>query len=107
MGEKDNFETDEKQSLVLVSVNPKIFSLPVIFSAAYWMMDKAFVVIDGSPETQVVVSLRPRKNQKLEELARLFNDELLNYAVNAEETKKTESLRNELIKQAFAGHSGK
>jgi len=43
----------------------------------------------------------------LEALARQFNDELLNYSVNTNESKKTETLRNELVKQAFAGHSKK
>ena len=101
----DNFEVDKKENIVLVSVNPKIFPLPVIFSASYLLMDKAFIVIDGNPETEVVVSLRARKKQGLEELARQFNDELLNYAVNSEESRKTKELRSELVKQAFAGHS--
>lgn len=107
MDRLDNFEIDQKKKLVMVSVNPKIFPLPVIFSASYLMMDQAFVVIDGNPENQVLVSLRPRQNQSLEEIARLFNDELLNYAVNSNESKKTQKLRDELIKQAFAGHSAK
>jgi His-Xaa-Ser system protein HxsD len=106
MEQIDNFELDKKQNLALISVNPKVFPLPVIFSASYWMMDKAFVVIDGSP-SQIVVSLRPKAKQNLEELARLFNEELINNAVNASESKKTEALRNELIKLAFAGHSKK
>jgi len=107
MAKTDNFEVDKKNNLVLVSVNPKIFLLPVIFSASYMMMDKAFVVIDGNPELQVVVSLRPKNKESLEGIARLFNDELINYAVNNSESKKTERLRAEIIKQAFAGHSGK
>ncbi len=105
MEREDNFEIDRKNSLVLVSVNPKIYPLPVIFSASYMMMDRAFVVIDGDPDRQVVVSLRPRAGQGLEKLARSFNDELLNYAVNNAESKKTEKLRDEIIKQAFSGHS--
>lgn len=101
----DNFEIDKKEKLVLVSINPKIYPLPVVFSASYLMMDKAFMVIDGNPEMEIVVSLRPRKGEKLELIARQFNDQLLNYAVNSYESKKTEKLREELIKEAFAGHS--
>ena len=100
----DNFEIDIKKKLALVSVNPKIFPLQAVLSASYLMLDQAFVVIDGSPETEIVVSLRPRQKQLPEQLARQFNDELLNYAVNNAETKKTEKLREEIIKQAFAGH---
>ena len=105
MAKADNFEIDQKNNLVLVSVNPRFFPLPVIFSASYLMMDQAFVVIDGDRERQVVVSLRPRNRESLEQLARSFNDELLNYAVNSSESKKTERLRDEIIKQAFSGHS--
>lgn len=101
----DNFEIDKKENLALVSVNPKIYPLNVVFSASYLMMDRAFVVIDGNPETEIVVSLRPRNNEKPEGLARQFNDELLNYAVNDCESRKTATLRDEIIKQAFAGHS--
>ena len=106
MEKEDNFELDKKNNLALVSVNPKIYPIAVIFSASYMLMDKAFVVLDGSPETQIVVSLRPRARESLQELARLFNDELINYTVNNAESRKTERLRDEIIKQAFAGHSG-
>ena len=101
----DNFELNKKQNTVLVSVNPKVYPLSVIFSASYLMMDQAFVVVDGDSETEIVVSLRPRTGQELESIARNFNDQLLNYAVNNAESKKTEKLRDELIKDAFAGHS--
>ena len=100
----DNFEVNKKENTVLVSVNPKVYPLSVIFSASYLMMDQAFVVIDGDPETEIVISLRPRAEHGLEEIARNFNDQLLNYAVNDAESKKTEKLRDALIKDAFAGH---
>jgi len=105
MAKEDNFELDHEKNIVLVSVNPKVYPLEVVFSSAYMMMDQAFVVIDGNPETEIVVSLRPRSSQSLSQLARSFNDELLNYAVNFSQAKKTEKLRESLIKQAFAGHS--
>jgi len=101
----DNFETDEKNNLVLISVNPQIYPLPVVFSASYMMLDQAFVVVDGNPETEIVVSLRPKADQNLEQLAQTFNSQLLNYAVNANESSKTALLRDQLIKQAFAGHT--
>jgi His-Xaa-Ser system protein HxsD len=101
----DNFEIDKKENIAIVSVNPKIYPLNVVFSASYLMMDRAFVVIDGNPETEIVVSLRPRAKEKPEALARQFNDELLNYAVNDCESRKTALLREELVKSAFAGHS--
>lgn len=100
-----NFEIDRKSNTALVSVNPKIYPLDVVFSAAYSMMGKAFVVLDGNPETEVVACLKPRQKEKPESLARQFNDELLNFAVNQEESKKTRLLREEIIKQAFLGHT--
>jgi His-Xaa-Ser system protein HxsD len=102
---EQNFELNEKRQTALVSVNPKIYPLSAVFSAAYSMLDKAFVVLDGNPETEIVVSLKPRLNQPLEQLARQFNDELISSAVNQSESKKTRLLRDEIIKQAFLGHS--
>ena len=101
----DNMELNEAQNYVLVSINPKIYPLSVVFSAAYIMLDRAYTVIDGDPEKEIVVTLRPKEQaMKLERLARDFNDELINYAVHLEQSKRTQKMREEFIKKALSAH---
>lgn len=103
----ENIELNKKQNFALVSANPKIYPLGVIFSAAYVMLEKAFVLIDGNPEEQIIVSLRPKKGKDIAALANEFNEQLINFAVNFDQSARTKTLREEFIKQAFLAHSRK
>ncbi len=104
-GKAENFVLDETEKNVAVFVNPKIYPLPAVFSAAYSMMDRAYAVIDGDREKRVVVRLWPKGTQGLKEIALEFNQELLNYAVCLAQAKKTEPVRQALAKRAFLAHS--
>ncbi len=99
-----NAELHCKENFALVALNPKLYPMPVIFSAAYILLDKAFIVIDGSID-QVVVSLQPKQGKDLRSLVRQFNSQLINYSVNAAESKKTGRMRDELIKRALMTQS--
>lgn len=102
-----NVELHGKENFALVSVNPKIYPLGVVFAAAYVLLDKAFIVVDGDPNSQVMVSIMPKKGKELKKLANEFNQQLVNFAVNFDQSKKTKSIREEFIKQAFIAHSKK
>ena len=86
---------------VLVSVNPKIFPMEIIRGASYTITDKAYVVISGNPNEEVIVELRPKKNQDLETLGREFNNELLNYYVYVDQSERNRSLREMIMKRAL------
>ena len=90
----DNLEVDEKTGNVVISVNPKIYPMNTIFSAAYILVDKAWVLIDGDPNEEIIVQLR-RKDAKinLEELGRQFNNELVSYSVYNTQVEKNAVLR--------------
>lgn len=102
----DNLEVDEKTGNVVVSVNPKIYPMTTIFSAAYVLVDKAWVLIDGDPNEEIIVQLR-RKDSKinLEELGRQFNNELVNYSVYNAQVEKNAVLRGMIIQKAFETQS--
>ena len=103
----ENVELFKGKNLALVSVNPKVYSLGVVFAAAYVLLEKAFVVIDGDPGDQIVVSLEPKKGKDIETLATDFNEQLINFAVNFDQSARTKNIRDEFIKQAFLSHSRK
>lgn len=102
----DNLEVDEKTGNVVISVNPKIYPISTIFSAAYILVDKAWVLIDGDPNEEIIVQLR-RKDSKinLEELGRSFNNELVNYSVYNVQVEKNAVLRGMIIQKALETQS--
>jgi His-Xaa-Ser system protein HxsD len=101
-----NLELHPDGNFVLVSVNPKIYSLDVVYSAAYALMDKAFIIIDGDPAEEILVELRPKDNSvTIEQLGRKLNNELLNYAVYKSQAKLNRGIREAIVKRAFETQS--
>jgi His-Xaa-Ser system protein HxsD len=97
-----NMEIDKKKEVVSISINPKIFPLDVIYSAAYVFLDKAYVIIDGDPEEEIVIELKPKDASiELETLGREFNNELLNYSAYKVQSEKNASIRQLIIQRAL------
>lgn len=86
----------------LFRINPKIYPLELVYSAAYIMIDKAFILLDGDPEKEIIAEIRKKKeDQDLKDLVREFNEELLNYAVYKEQSEKNKELREIILKRAL------
>ena len=93
-----NIEINEDFSIF--TVNPKIYSLKIVYSAAYILIDKAFIVLDGDPEKEIIVEIRRKKeNQSLRELTGEFNEELLNYAVHYSKLAENSEFRNTILQK--------
>ena len=97
----DNLMIDKKKNRVLVSINPNIYPLDVVYSACYSLIDRAFIIIDGHPAEEIIVELRPKKKMNLEKLGRLLNEELLSYAFYKSKARQNKTLREILMKTAF------
>jgi His-Xaa-Ser system protein HxsD len=98
----DNLELHKKGNYVLVSVNPKIYPLDVVHSAAYVLMDRAYIIIGGDPKEEIIVELRPKdKKTDIETLGRDFNNELLNYAVYLMQSERNRAERTAIIQRAL------
>lgn len=99
-----NLEIREKEGYVWVSVNPKICSLDVIYSAAYMFLETCYVMIDGDPMEEVIVELRPKNQTELTDLRMLgreFNNELINYANYAVQCIRTVGIRETILKRVL------
>ena len=102
----DNIETHK--NFIIISINPKLYPLSVIYSAAYALLDKAHAIVDGDPTTEILVELRPKEeDQDLKELGYLFNDELINYAVYTIQADRNKELRELIMNNALAGNLSK
>lgn len=87
-----------------VKVNPKIYSLAVVQSAAFSLLDKAYFFIDGDSKDGFVVEIWPKKasgEKNLLEVGKFFNDELLNYAVFTMQSEANKPLRETILRAAF------
>jgi len=104
---EDNLEIRKDRNQVIVSINPKVYTLDIIFSAAYIFIDRAYVVVDGDPNEEIFVFLKAKdKKTDLLELGREFNNELINYSFYAAQTIKNIHVRDAIIQRAFFTHSG-
>jgi His-Xaa-Ser system protein HxsD len=102
-----NIKIDKRDNAVIVSVNPSIYPLEVVYSAAYMFLDKVYVFIDGNTDKEIFVKLKPKlkpknKGKYLEELAGLFNNELVNYSVYVIQAARSSSIRDAIIRVALA-----
>ncbi len=97
----NNIEINIKGGFVLVSVNPKIYNMDIVYSAAYSLIDKAWVIIDGHPEEEIFVEIKPKHKMNLEELGRIFNEELLNYAFYKTMAQQNQEIRESIVRRAF------
>lgn len=91
----------EKEGYVWVSVNPKIYPLAVVYSAAYAFIDDCYVLIDGDPVEEIIVELRPKEKKDLRTLGLEFNTELVNYANYTANYIKNAEIKETILKRVL------
>jgi len=99
-----NLEINEQENVVLVSISPRIYPLPVVYSAAYTFIDTCYVLIDGDPREEILVELRPKNKTDLKTIGREFNNELINYANYAAQCTRNAKLREAILKRVLLTH---
>lgn len=87
---------------ITVNINPCLFPLDVVYTAAYVLLDKYYILLDGDPKKSIRVILTPKeKNANLEKAKAEFNNELINYAFYKEQSKKNSALRQIMLRAAL------
>ncbi len=95
-----NIKIDEDQTIL--SINPKIYQLEVIYSAAYIFLDKAYILLEGDPKTEVIVRIKPKnKEHDKEQMGLEFFNELINYADYRQRSEDTKNIREALLQRAL------
>lgn len=98
---------DIKKTGVCIKLNPKIYSLDIIHSAAYTFLDKAYLFIDGNPATELSIymlakgkfSSESERDKRQKELENEFLNELINYADYSNRARATKEIREILLKR--------
>jgi len=97
-----NIEVNRKEGYITISVNPKFYSIGVVFAAAYVFLDRAYIIIDGDPEKEIVIEMRPKKEgENLGQFGMEFNNELLNYANYQKQVERNGDIRTAIIQRAL------
>lgn len=90
-----------KNGSVLLTVNPKIYPLDTIYSAAYVFLDRAYILLDGNPDEIILVQIKPKAAEDLQRLGCEFNNELLNYADYHSRAEHTQKIRELILQRAL------
>ncbi len=86
---------------IVLNVNPKVYDLDTVYSAAYVFLDKAFILLDGDPEKEILVRLRPKTDYDLEKLGNEFFNELINYGDYSKRAADTRKIREMILQRAI------
>ncbi len=85
-----------------MNINPEMFSLEIVYSAAYVFLDHAYFSFDGDPEENIKINIKAKKGEDIEKIAGEFQNELVNYAVYVQESKRNEDVRSAIVERALA-----
>ena len=97
-----NIKINKEDGSVLISVNPEIYPLAVIYSAAYVFTEKAYIILDGNPHEEVLVQIKAKnKKDNPKTLADEFGNELLNYAVYKSQSEKNKEIRKAILQRVL------
>jgi His-Xaa-Ser system protein HxsD len=98
----ENIEIDEVGGYAFFYINPRIYSIDVVYAAAYAMIDRAFVILDGDPKNKIKIEIRKKvRHHDLNELVISFNEELLNYATYKVQSEKNKGIREMLLQRVL------
>jgi len=104
MEELKNWEVEGDKALV--TINPSLFPVEVVYSAAYTLMDVAYFILDGDPQQEIKVEITVKDDEiDPAQLARRFNNELLNYSVYVTQAARNQNLREAIIQRALKTNS--
>ncbi|TRO61917.1 hypothetical protein E2P64_00060 [Candidatus Bathyarchaeota archaeon] len=95
---------DKKSGVVVVKIKAEVFPIDLVYTAAHRVMERAYVILDGSPSEEVYAILKPRKYKgDLEELGRIFYDELIAAAFHTVQFVRNKEMREALVASLAEG----
>lgn len=91
-----------KDNTAILAINPKLYALETIYSASYVFLDKVYILLEGDPQKEIIVKIKPKKTgQDLNKLALEFFNELINYSDYKKRSEKTKEIREMILQRAI------
>ncbi len=83
-----------------IRLNKNIYSLEVIFSAAYVFLEKAYIKLDEENEN-IVVNISQKQGQDMQNIEKEFLNELINYSDYKKRAERSRNIREIIIQRAI------
>lgn len=96
---EENIKIEDEK--VILKINPKLYPIDLIYSASYMFLDRVYVLLAGDPETEILVRLKPKAKEELDNLGDEFMNELINYANYYKRSEQTINIREMLLHRAI------
>ena len=100
---------DVRNNTIRFVFNLQNYPMDALYGAAYVFLDKAYLFLDNKSSKKIEVSLKGKKKlnkNQLEDLKGEFLNELLNYTVRINLSKKNKKIREYIIGQALFSSLG-
>ena len=98
---RDKVKLSEGKDFAMIDVDPRMYSLSTVYSAAYVFLDKAYVILDGDPNKKIMVCLKPKGDEDPMKLGLEFFNELLSYAKYSASVKENNEITKMVIQRAL------
>jgi His-Xaa-Ser system protein HxsD len=90
-----------KDNHVVLKINPRLYTLEAVHSASYVFLDRAYIILDGEPDTEIKVILSPKGSMDMEKLGLEFCNELINYSDYLRRSADTRKVREAIVQRAL------
>jgi len=102
----NNMALNKKENSVFLRINPKIYSLDVIFTVCYIFLEDNYIILDGNKEKEVIVQIKPKQSNKdLERIAGDFFNQLATYSVYKNQLEQNSDIKNAIIQKVLLTNS--
>jgi hypothetical protein len=91
----------EDGSHSVLSVDPRIYPLETVYSAAYVFLDRAYILLEGDPKKEIRVLVRPKGGGDPERMGMDFFNELLSYARYFSSVRENSEVTRMIIQRAL------
>ena len=101
-------EINLEKNYVEITIDSNIYSLETVYAATYAFLDKAYVILDGDPEEEIIIKLKAKKDKDKEELERVageFLNELINSGLRLKIAKRNKKTKEYIMSAALIGAS--
>jgi His-Xaa-Ser system protein HxsD len=86
--------------MIKIILNKNIYSLDIIFSACYTLMDKAYFLFDEDKNQNYIINIEPKEGfRKL--IENQFKEELLSCLTYKKQVGLTKEIRETILKRAL------
>ena len=95
-----------KEGSVLLTINPQIYPLDVIFTVCYIFLEDNYIMLDGDKTKEVIVQIRPKeKGKDLKNIAGEFSNQLVNYVVYKNQLEQNKEIKQAIMQRVLITNS--